>query len=265
MRKLLFGAAVLAVMSVVSRPAWAGKLDDFSDAPSQDSSTSTSSDSSSSDDILASAIIDLFFASLFAQSTVAASGDPLGSLQANTRGNLQGQTLKEVHHNLRHNYSFALPTFRLDGIYFYDADGIHAFRVKGEGGYLMIAADVDYTRFYEGSSRLNNFATHGLFRIPLQTEFAQLDVALGYRRIWGTQVHQGFDLGIPFYLNFSRWVQMDLRYYVTFLGDKLPIQEFDAGIAGKYKWIGARAGYRYLKVKGASPIQGPELGLFVQW
>lgn len=59
--------------------------------------------------------------------------------------------------------------------------------------------------------------------------------------------------------------QLDLRYYVTFLGDKLPILEFDAGIAGKYKWIGARAGYRYLKVKGASPIQGPELGLFVQW
>ncbi|PIR21118.1 MAG: hypothetical protein COV45_03035 [Deltaproteobacteria bacterium CG11_big_fil_rev_8_21_14_0_20_47_16] len=257
MRRLV----ALLLFCIFVSTAHAGKLKDFEDAADNNSSSNSSSSSSSdNDDTLASTIIDVFFGALFAQNA-ASSGNP----DQGERGNLQGTTIQEVNHNLRQNYSFALPNIRLDSMYFYDPDGVHAFRVKGEAGYLMIAADADYTRFYEGSDRLNDFATHGLLRIPLLTEFFQLDVALGYRRIWGTQVHQGFDFGLPFYINIGRWVQLDTRYYVTFLGDKLPLQEVDAGIAGKFRWIGARAGYRYIKVKGASPIQGPEVGLFVQW
>jgi hypothetical protein len=49
------------------------------------------------------------------------------------------------------------------------------------------------------------------------------------------------------------------------MGDQQPMREIDTGLAGKYKWFGARAGYRYIKVPGASPLQGPEVGLFFQW
>ncbi len=264
-----FYASLLIITLVWATPLHAGKLKDIDTAEpsssSPSSSPSSSSGGNSATDILAGTIIDAFFGALFSQRTVSpsAAGDPMATTQEN-RGNLQGATIGEVNRNLRNGYSFALPNIRLDGAYFYDPDGVHAFRVKGEGGYLMIAADLDYTRFYEGKDRLNNLATHGLVRIPLSSEFAQLDVALGYRRIWGSRVHQGFDLGIPFYLNLGRWVQMDLRYYVTFLGGD-PMQEVDVGVSGKYKWIGARAGYRYIKSKGASALRGPEAGLFVQW
>lgn len=261
---------ILLLVCVWCPTAIAGKIKSLEEAPARSSSsdsTSSSTSSGATDDLLASTIIDVFFGALFAQQAVSQSQslDAPGGAVMNSRGNLQGATTKEVNHNLRQGYSYALPNLRFDSMYFYDPDGVHAFRVKAEAGYLMIAADVDYTRFFEGADRLNDLATHALLRIPLATEFAQLDVALGYRRVWGSQIHQGFDLGIPFYINFGRWVQLDARYYITFLGNKLPLQELDVGVAGKYKWLGARAGYRYIKVKGTSPIQGPEVGLFIQW
>jgi hypothetical protein len=259
-----FCTVLVATLLLWTNALYAGKLKDI-DTFDNSSTTSSSSSSGSATDILAENIIDVFVGALFAQRTApqGAAADPLGGSE--NRGNLQGATIQEVNANLRKGYSFALPNIRLDGNYFYDPDGVHAFRVKGEGGYLMIAVDVDYTRFYEGKDRLNNLATHGLIRIPLSTEFAQMDVALGYRRLWGSQVHQGFDLGVPFYLNFGRWVQMDLKYYVTILGSQSPLQEIDAGIAGKYKWIGARVGYRHIKASGVSALRGPEAGLFFQW
>jgi hypothetical protein len=264
----------IVVMMAVSPALEAGKLKSFEQAPNSSSSKSSSgsSSSSSSDVDAALGLLDFFFF-LFSQPSVqstpsqSAIGDA-GVAQSEPpekSGNMHGATQGEVNQNLRKGYSFALPNVRVDGIYFYDPDGINAFRFKGEGGFLLLGADVDYTRFYEGADRLNNMATHALIRLPLARELMQMDIALGYRRIWGTQVHQGFDLGFPFYINFGRWAQMDFKYYVTLLGDKRPIQEVDVGLAGKYKWVGARAGYRYIKTKGADAIQGPEVGLFFQW
>lgn len=197
-----------------------------------------------------------------ATSSTAAAGDPFATT-TESRGNLYGSTLKEVNSNLRKGHSFALPNIRLDGFYDYVVDDVQAFHLHGEGGFLLAGIDVDYTRYYEQADRLNNFAAHGLLRLPLAGEFYELDVALGYRRIWGDLTHQGFDFGFPMYLNFGQYFQIYAKWFGTVINGRI-VSDTSAGVAFKYRLGGIQAGYRNVDIRG-STLYGPEVGVFFQW
>lgn len=258
----------------LSNFAWAGSLKNFESGvsgktpPTSSSSLSSSSSASdSSDDVTASligTIFDIFFISNAASQSSSSLSD--GSAMpgaAPVARNMYGASLGEVNRHLRESHSFALPNIRVDALYHYAMDGVQAMRFQGTGGFLLMGADVDFTRYYEGSDRLNNFATHGLFRIPLADGVFEVDVALGYRRIWGDTKHQGFDWGFPMYLNLGQYVQLNAAMFYTYIGKK-PIQDYDFGMSLKYKLGGIRAGYRYVNASGTT-LKGPEVGIFFQY
>lgn len=267
----LFFLVVIAIVSVPWR-VHAGKLNDFesslSNKPSSSSTTTSSSSSNSSSSSSAdatSSLLDTIFTLMFVGSVAPAQptfGDPFAST-AQSRGNLYGSTLKEVNSNLRKGHSFALPNVRLDGFYDYVVDDVQAFHLHGEGGFLLAGVDIDFTRYYEQADRLNNLAAHGLLRLPLAGEFYELDVALGYRRIWGDLVHQGFDFGFPMYLNFGPYFQIYAKWFGTVINGGI-VSDTSAGVAFKYKLGGIQAGYRNVDIRG-STLYGPEVGVFFQW
>lgn len=263
--KLSIVVALLLLPSVVM----AGNLKNFESGVSQTKSTSPSSSSSSSSSNRASSsdsdspaisllgvILDLAFISSTSRQQSPETARPI-------RGNIQGSSLREINQNLRRAHSFAMPNLRVDGLYHYAMDGVQAMHLRGEAGFLMLGADVDFSRYYENSDRLNNLATHGLIRFPLGSDFFELDLALGYRRIWGDQVHQGFDFGLPFYINIGQYVQLNLNSYFTYIG-KRPVQDYNIGASFKYKLGGIHAGYRSVDASG-NTLHGPEVGLFFQW
>jgi hypothetical protein len=266
-------AILLAVMMLALAPALAsaGKLNDFesslSNKPTKSSTTtsSNSSSSSSSDSDATSSLLDVIFTLMFFSGRTSSSstqGDPFAPSTEN-RGNLYGSTLKEVNANLRKGHSFALPNIRLDGFYDYVVDDVQAFHLHGEGGYLLAGVDIDFTRYYEQADRLNNLAAHGLLRLPLAGELYELDVALGYRRIWGDLTHQGFDFGFPMYLNLGQYFQIYGKWFGTVINGRL-VTDTSIGAAFKYRLGGIQAGYRNVDIRG-STLYGPEVGVFFQW
>ncbi len=261
----------IVLVCSITNVSFAGSLKNFesgvsgkSTTSAYSSSTSSSSSSSSSDSVTAGllgTLFDLFF--IGAASSSSSSGSSIMPGEAPARQNLYGTSLGEVNRHLRENHSFALPNIRVDALYHYAMDGVQAMRFQGTGGFLLVGADVDYTRYYEGSDRLNNFATHGLFRIPFADGVFETDIALGYRRISGDTHHQGFDWGFPLYLNLGQYVQLSAAMFYTYIG-KTPIQDYDVGMSLKYKLGGIRAGYRYVNASG-STLKGPEVGIFFQY
>lgn len=271
--KRLFWFVVIIVGCNLPHVSWAGSLKDFESgvsgkSPPATSSSSTyynsSSDSDSATASLIGTIFDLFFTTTAVSQSSSSynSGGPMPG-SAPVRRNLYGASLGEVNRHLREDHSFALPNVRVDTLYHYAMDGVQAMRFQGTGGFLLVGADFDFTRYYQGSDRLNNFATHGLFRIPLADGLFEADVALGYRRIWGGSKHQGFDWGFPLYLNLGQYVQLSTSMFFTYIG-KTPIQDYDFGMSAKYKMGGIRAGYRYVDASGAT-LKGPEVGVFFQY
>lgn len=267
MKRVLFAILVLCVAAPVN----AGKLKDVESAIGSSDSSSSSSSSSSSYSSSSSSdssfwLMDLAFGLIgIGQATSASSSQSLIQSPIPESANVRPTSYSGVNQYLRSEHSFSLPVLRFDGSYQYVAGGVDAMHFRGEAGYLIFGADVDYTRYYERgtSDHLNNFATHGLLRLPLAAEYFELDIALGYRRIWGDQKHQAFDYGFPMYLNPTHYLQFDFKPYFSRINTR-PIVDMDMGVAYKYKLAGVRAGYRYYNANGAT-LKGPEVGLFFQW
>lgn len=172
--------------------------------------------------------------------------------------------LKEAYSYLKENEIPALPTFKLEGNYQYLAGDMQSLNGRAEVGYLMFGLDGEYKRFYEDSPRdnLNMADFHFLVR-GLLAEIFQVDLALGERFIWGDSRHQGFEIGMPFYLIFGKHFIWDVKPYMAFVGGK-DIYDVSSGMNLKYKFAGFRAGYRGIWVNHQS-LHGPEVGLFIQF
>lgn len=252
-------------------PSHAGKLKKVEGAlssppASSSKSSSSSSSSSSSGDSWVADIVMALFSNAFNQMTVRqSSGDSLVPSPVPPSANVRPTNIPQINSYLRSTHSFALPNFRFDGAYQYAFDSVDGMHFRGEAGYLAFGVDVDYTRYYERGTNdnLNILSTHAMLRLPLGHEYLEMDIALGYRRIWEQQVHEGFDFGVPVYLNISQHFQFDFKPYFTRI-NKRPLMDLDGGVAYKYKWGGVRAGYRYINIDSET-LHGPEVGVFFQW
>lgn len=168
------------------------------------------------------------------------------------------------HRDLRKEWSPALPTVQFHGAYQNLAGDTQGYRLHLTGGFLLFGADLDWVHYFESTpaTRLKIISPHVLIRL-LPTKFWQLDVALGAKVIDGRRTHAGFEFGIPNYFWFGRHVVWDIRPYASEIyGTK--IWDVGSGLAFKWKFAGARAGYRLIDIGGES-LHGPEVGVVIQW
>ncbi|PIR17822.1 MAG: hypothetical protein COV46_02530 [Deltaproteobacteria bacterium CG11_big_fil_rev_8_21_14_0_20_49_13] len=254
-RIFLLTTAVLLLATPVSN-AVAGQLDDFEGSLDQKSETKPqdkkdtkheeSSSTSTSDAAtgIFESLAGIFMTSLFDMS--------------------QEKDMKGLYKYLKRHDIPALPTFRLDGIYQYLVGNMNSFNGRVEAGYLMFGIDGEYKRFWESapSDALNMAGFHFLVR-ALFGEMFQINLALGEKFLWGDKSHKGFDIGFPFYVIFGEHFIWDVRPYIATVGGR-EVYDVGSGLNFKYKFGGVRAGYRLIGA-GGRKLQGPEVGLFVQF
>lgn len=267
-RKIAFFIIIVSLLFAPFRMALAaaeagGKLDSFEaeldkkeepkketeakKAKSEDVETSTTTTTTTGSSAVADAVLTLFSALIVGLFDMADTGN-----------------LKEAYKYLKENEIPALPTFKLEGNYQYLVGDMQSFSGRAEVGYLMFGLDGEYKRFYEESphDNLNMANFHFLVR-GLLAEIFQVNLALGEKFIWGDTRHQGFEIGLPFYLIFGKHFIWDVKPYMAFVGGK-DIYDVSSGLNLKYKFAGFRAGYRGIWVNHQS-LHGPEVGLFIQF
>ncbi len=173
------------------------------------------------------------------------------------------QSSKELYTDLKLSESPALPTIRFEPSYQYLIGNIHGVSGKAEAGYLMFGVDGEYLRYFEqDASDLTIISGHFLLR----TMFARLigvNIALGVKSLWGTRRHTGFDFGFPFYVYFNKHIIFDILPYIAIIRGH-NVYDIDSGLSYKYRFIGARAGYRVVYT-GGQTLHGPKVGIFFQW
>lgn len=176
-----------------------------------------------------------------------------------------GLTLAEQYAFLKQQFHPALPTIKLEGSYQkLLGDDIQGYHLYAVAGYLPFAIDVDWVHYFEGSpkTQLKMISPHVVIRYT-PIDFWEMDFSIGAKILRGRNTHTGVEVGMPMSFFFSKHVILDVRPYLGNInGTK--VWDVGGGISGKWKYIGARAGYRLIDI-GGERLHGPEGGLFFQW
>lgn len=158
----------------------------------------------------------------------------------------------------------ALPTIRFEPSYQYVWDGIHGFAGRLEAGYLMFGADSEFIYYWEKAANDNMKIISGHFLLrALFVNILQTDLAMGVKTYWGNNHHTGFDIGMPFYVFFTKHFIWDIKPFITVMSGR-DVYDLSSGLSYKYKMFGVRGAYRVISVKG-STLHGPQIGVFFQW
>lgn len=178
----------------------------------------------------------------------------------------QTGTTAEKFHELKESWSPALPTVYVLPAYQYIINNVHGYSVKAEVGYLMFGVDMEWVNYFEknvkSTSNMRIVDGHILIRSML-TEYFGVNMALGAKTFWGEDHHTGFDFGLPFYIYPSRHFVIDVLPYVAAMRGR-NVYDMGGGVSYKYKYLGARAGYRLISVGGQN-LHGPNVGVFFQY
>lgn len=242
------------VIQAVSLPAIAeeqkGKLDaveaEIDKGESSESSSSSSTSSASAGEILAQSFFDVLIAFMM-------SG--IGSGMENSG---------EIYHELKSEWHPALPTIRVEPAYQWAAGNINAFSGSLEAGYLIFGMDGEFTRYFENqpTDTLDVWSAHFLLRSLFAKAFG-INFAMGVKGVRGNRHRTGFDFGFPMYFFINRHFIIDIQDTFAVI-KSTRIYDIGAGVSYKWKFIGARAGYRALFV-GSERIHGPRIGVFFQF
>ncbi|MFH1830079.1 MAG: hypothetical protein ABH871_04815 [Pseudomonadota bacterium] len=177
--------------------------------------------------------------------------------------NTGAQSSKELYTDLKLSESPALPTIRIEPSYQYLIGNIHGVSGKAEAGYLMFGAQGEYLRYFEkNASDLSIISGHFLLRTML-ARIIGVNIALGVKSLWGQRRHTGFDMGMPFHIYFNNHFIFDVLPYIAIIRGN-NVYDIDSGLSYKYKYIGARLGYRVVYT-GGQTLHGPKAGIFFQW
>lgn len=170
----------------------------------------------------------------------------------------------EVYHELKSEWHPALPTVRVEPSYQWAAGNLNAFSGKAELGYLIFGLDGEFTRYFENrpTDRLDVWSAHLLLRSLFAKSFG-INFAAGVKGVRGNRHRTGFDFGFPMYFFLGRHFLIDIQDSFAVIRSTR-IYDIGAGLSYKWKFIGARAGYRALFV-GNERLHGPRVGLFFQW
>lgn len=169
----------------------------------------------------------------------------------------------ELYHQLKESDSAALPTFRLEPSYQYLVDNINGAIGKVEFGYLTFGADAEYIRYFEQNAPdMTILSGHFLIR-TLFARVIGVNLALGAKSIWVNNKSTGFDFGFPFYLYLTRYLTIDVQPSIAFINNRR-VYDMAAGVSFRYRFAGVRVAYRGIYT-GGQTLQGPQVGVFVQW
>lgn len=181
-------------------------------------------------------------------------------------GLTQGGTSADTYHDLKERWSPALPTVYVLPAYQYIINNVHGYSVKAEIGYLMFGVDMEWVNYFEknvkSTSNMRIVDGHFLLR-SMFTDFFGVNVAIGAKTFWGESHHTGFDFGFPFYIYPSRHFIVDIQPFMAAVRGR-DVYDIGGGVSYKYKYIGARAGYRLIRVGGQN-LHGPNAGIFFQY
>lgn len=181
-------------------------------------------------------------------------------------GLTQGGTTAETYRDLKESWSPALPTVYVLPSYQYVINDVHGYSVKAEVGYLMLGVDMEWVNYFEknvkSTSNMRIVDGHFLLR-SMFADFFGVNMALGAKSFWGENHHTGFDFGFPFYIYPSKHFIIDIQPYVAAMRGK-NVYDVGGGLSYKYKYVGARAGYRLVMV-GGQKLHGPNVGVFFQY
>ena len=250
-------AALLAsfILTCVSSPAALcaeeGKLGSFEKELSEPESSTQAPDSTSSIDA----------------TTIAAEGVMSVLMQFFMMGlmtsGLEGSA--DLYRELKQEWHPAMPTIRVEPAYQWMSGNINGFSGKLEAGYLIFGVDGEYNRLWEKApaSSLDIWSAHLLLR-SVFARFFGTNLAIGAKGMNGQRSRTGVEIGMPFYIYFTKKFYMDvLPYVATFKGSRA-VYDIGGGLSFKWKMAGARAGYRAL-FTGGETLHGPRIGLFFQW
>jgi hypothetical protein len=172
-------------------------------------------------------------------------------------------TSGELYRELKESRSAALPTIRIEPSYQYLVDNIHGAIGKVEFGYLSFGADAEYIRYFESDAPdMTILSGHFLLR-TLFARVIGVNLALGAKSIWVNSKSTGFDFGFPFYLYLTRYMTIDVQPAIAFINNTR-VYDMAAGVSFHHRFIGARVAYRGIYT-GGQTLQGPQVGVFLQW
>jgi hypothetical protein len=170
----------------------------------------------------------------------------------------------EMMQELKTQESPALPAIRFEPGYQYVWDNVHGFAGSLEAGYLMFGADGEFLYYWEKAANDNMKIISGHFLLrTLFVNILQTNLAMGVKTYWGNDHHTGFDIGVPFYVFFTKHLIWDIKPFITVMSGR-DVYDLSSGLSYKYKLFGVRGAYRVISVKG-STLHGPQIGVFIQW
>lgn len=170
----------------------------------------------------------------------------------------------ENYRTLKQEWHPALPTIRVEGAYQSLGSDTNAYNLNLTAGYMGLGVDCDFLHAFEKTpgTQMKFISPHALLRAA-PTKWWQIDLALGAKVIRGSRTHSGFEAGLPMYFYIGKHAIIDVKPYYARVGAG-DIVDLALGVSGKWKMLGARAGYRWIDVSGTA-MHGPMGGVFAQW
>lgn len=250
--------AFLFILQAVALPAVAqekGKLDaveaEIDKGESEQTTTTTTTSPSSTSSVSAGEIIAQSFLDVLIAFMLAGAGMGM-------------EDSGQIYHELKSEWHPALPTIRVEPAYQWNAGNINAFSGSAEAGYLIFGMGGEFTRYFENrpTDRLDVWSAHFLLRSLFARAFG-INFAIGAKGVRGNRHRTGFDFGFPMYFFINRHFIIDIQDSFAVI-KSTRIYDIGAGVSYKWKFVGARAGYRALFV-GNERLHGPRIGLFFQF
>ena len=166
----------------------------------------------------------------------------------------------------KQKFDSVLPIFKLEGSYQKLLTDVQGFHAAAELGMAFLGGDAEFTRLYESSpaKRDDIASVHGMFRMALIPE-AGLNFAVGYKQFTGDIQNHALDVGAPLYLFPGKHWSIEAKPFISFVNSNDSIvYDLQGGLRYKYKLIGWKAGYRWIRIQSRT-LQGPELAMVFEW
>lgn len=254
--KLSTCIALLLLISLLSQPVFAGKLDDFEQDMTEEKKEEEKTPPRHYDDDYDdcgfwACIFRAFFRGVFRGSSHDDNRDDHRHLRQERR---------------RSDYEFSLPrnhvlfpSFRFDGGYQNVESDVRAFDARVELGYSFLAGQGRLTYYNEEdpSDELWLGYLHGLLRLPLG-DHIELGAGVGAAILDGENRNGGFSMTSPILIYPTNSVGVEFRPTWSWINEN-SLDDYELGVVFGSPYASVRAGYRWVRGERVS-LDGPFLG-----
>lgn len=263
-RWLLCGLVAWFLLVMAAVPvAFAGKLDDFEDSATNRGKSDGDHDHDHShksyDDISdedSSAALALLIVAL----------PVYGGLASwhRVRPDEVDSDVKEENSSLRRAGEALLPFVRVDAAYQLVESDVDAWDLRAELGFGPFAVQARETHYDEGEpdDDLDLVQAHFLWRMTVVKQL-EIDLGIGGVVVDGEDTNAGVSGTLPILIHPWDFLGLELRPSWSSVKDNT-VSDYDLSLLAGWRFISARAGYRWTK-SGGSSLNGPIFGLAARW